>query len=321
MKRSISILSQKWNFLIQEVPLFSLIFLTRYFERQHDINEFVKYDIYFFHFIICLCFLQILLSIRGKSLKPIILRWDYLDFLVLCLGLYVSFQSIIKSKFLTEIMISAPFAVIVFYLFRVELETKTQKYLNVFKYAILTISIIEILNLDYTTSLTRERPHINSAFTANFYASCIPLLVAILANETRNKAHEVQRFTSILTLILCNFHIWEANSRTAVIAALFGLCFFTLNFVRFEYWNNIKTNAIRYISLILIITSVLIVSFFVIINKPDIDSINGRLLIWKISSNILHNNLMSGIGANNFKNIYNREQGNFVIFPENSYDF
>src|SRR5690606_30074210 len=89
------------------------------------------------------------------------------------------------------------------------------------------------------------------------------------------------------------------------------LCFFTLNFVRFEYWNNIKTNAIRYISLILIITSVLIVSFFVIINKPDIDSINGRLLIWKISSNILHNNLMSGIGANNFKNIYNREQGNF----------
>lgn len=103
--------------------------------------------------------------------------------------------------------------------------------------------------------------------------------------------------TIILSLPFFAISIIALNNRTSVFALILVIIL-----------SRIKTYNKRKIIILLL----LIILFFVILYSMRPDSFDGRLLIWRISLNILKDNFVFGIGPDSFRTIYPLYQMDFL---------
>lgn len=120
----------------------------------------------------------------------------------------------------------------------------------------------------------------------------------------------------LLGLVSTSLVIPATHSRAAILATvLAGIILLTIksknNFNLLKNASKYK----RYLGLLLLITIITTVVFGGYKLKQE--SANGRLLIWKISKDIVADNLFFGVGFDNFKAHYMNYQGDYFLEHKN----
>lgn len=128
----------------------------------------------------------------------------------------------------------------------------------------------------------------NSSFLA-CYLSCGWIVGLFFLIKTSS---ELFRLLIILSLILMLVVIFSTSSRAALLMIAIGISFFF----------KIKPKFLVFIFLFLF-------AFFLSFKQ---ESIKGRLLIWKVSSEIITDHALTGIGFNRFGGFYNNYQSKYI---------
>ncbi len=137
-------------------------------------------------------------------------------------------------------------------------------------------------------------------------------------NHTHISLLNFPKVISSISLVIIALVIPASRSRSAWIAIIISSLF--VLFFKYQYYlsdivEKIKKRNFKWFTTIILISSSVLFLFIALyFYKPE--SANGRLLIWKISSNIIKDNLISGVGINQFKAHYMTYQASyFELFP------
>lgn len=129
----------------------------------------------------------------------------------------------------------------------------------------------------------------------------IPLLFAgILSFEFFKK---IQYCLLVIICVFATVLLLLTNARAAIIGSIFG-CLVVI-------WPIIKSSFKKNKTAYLLISIVALGFIFTQLYKIKPKSALGRLTIYRISLNILHDNLWFGVGPNRFSAVYNNYQSNF----------
>lgn len=139
--------------------------------------------------------------------------------------------------------------------------------------------------------ISEPRLNLRLGFSNSSMLSCFLSIGAIIGvYYIKNSQHKF-KILYLLIVLLVAFIVLRLSSRAAILMIILG------------------TIAIYKLNLKLILP--IIVFAFVIFFTFKQDSINGRLLIWKVSSEIIMDNPIIGLGPNRFGAVYNNYQAGY----------
>jgi len=171
------------------------------------------------------------------------------------------------------------------------------------------ISLIDSANTYFSVSGSWVNPNV----TAMFLAMCLPVLLALWLIHTG-----IFRKVITISFIFILGALMLLSCRTAYIGA--GTAIMLILNYRFGIidWLKIKKN--RPQSLFFIIFSLLIlISVGIKLYESKKESADGRLLIWKISTDMLLQKPVTGYGYGMFEREYNLEQAKYISEGKVSY--
>ncbi|MCF0075532.1 O-antigen ligase family protein [Dyadobacter sp. CY261] len=200
---------------------------------------------------------------------------------------------------------------VVFFKFRNDALSQVGTTLFVFgAFFSITFSLIRIENIYIDEYLGAE---INSGEHANYIASTIPFLLSICLNLKEKKEIWPRILFSmcILGIGLGLFQIFATNTRTAVVAIFVAFMFIATDTERVkklqvgQFFNG--GNRYLYGPLLLLLVSLAAVKLY----SLDVNSVIGRVTIWRICLTMGKFSAWQGTGLASFKNLYNNLQAKF----------
>lgn len=148
----------------------------------------------------------------------------------------------------------------------------------------------------------------NPAAFAGFLALGAPLTLASFGKTTGNKIMmlRVAMFCFVIGAIVIS------QSRAALLSVVVASTL--LFFVRPAFFAlSSKLKAVYFVSM-----TVVLLALLGILYKARPESADGRLMIWKITQPMIHENLLFGGGTGYFEGNYNAYQGKYLSTPEAS---
>ncbi len=133
------------------------------------------------------------------------------------------------------------------------------------------------------------------------------ILEVILGDKTKNIFISILNYTAIICLLTIVLVLPATQSRASWISFLAG----GLLIVRGKYSDLKIGMKYKRIFIALLITVVLPLGYFLYVFKKD--SANGRLLIWKICSDMINEHFFFGVGFDRFQTFYMEAQANYFV--------
>lgn len=266
----------------------SVLFLRAVFENQIDFHL-KKVDAWMLSISAYLALNHYL----GSYAKSLSINTEEL----LCLGVFYFFlralPDIYKSGLLTSVMVSG----------------LIQGFLGLLQYFALFHSNHKLFSV--TGSFANPGPF--GGYIA--IVACLAANLLIYRLRFRNIAATLSQrkktfFLLIGTLIITVPVIVLSESRSAVFAFLASLIFTGIFYIAFRSKKIKKNWYLRPFSLVMASTLFLIMAG-IILYRININSGNGRILIWKISLKIIGKNPLFGVGFDNFRSQYMNFQENY----------
>ncbi|WP_162237762.1 O-antigen ligase [Pedobacter sp. Leaf41] len=157
--------------------------------------------------------------------------------------------------------------------------------------------------------------NINPGIQGIFSTVLIPYLVGTifrLKSKFWSTVNSINIFLFLLVLM-------NSGSRTAIISLMLALSIFL--FINIYSKNSIVAPKIRgYWKIVVVSLSLIIILFsFVYLYEKNPTSVVGRLLIYRVSLNIIFDHPFMGVGIGNFKKVYNLYQSDY--FENKSFEF
>gem|GEM_PF-2163296 len=294
-------------------PFYILSLIPNYDSRVY--NDELVTEFYFLLYFCCFvvfCFARIL----HVSLKKAIFRFTFnrVDFLVLFLLLYNVFnklriggaESLLEHD--TSIFLScfAIYFLLKTFLLTVETDKLNGVYDRLRKIMISVLCISLAIGLLQLTGILESRnPHfkisgqfLNPARYMMFCAFLFPYLLTS-RNDFQFPKGKIMFYAGILLFLIV---LAVSNIQTAWISTIF-VCGFLVY----------KTAFNKGLSKLYVLTLSVMTIIAVILAASSSGSARGRVLIWKISGNIIRDNFLFGTGLSSFKNSYNTYQGSFFM--------
>ncbi len=128
------------------------------------------------------------------------------------------------------------------------------------------------------------------------------------------KAKKVERYLIGIALVIIAMAVFLSGSRTGILAILISSLAFSL----LQAKNISKFLELRYSKLLSILILILLVSGAFILYSQKKDSANGRLLIWKVSSEMIKDKPILGHGYGSFQEKYMDYQAEYFKNNPNS---
>lgn len=148
---------------------------------------------------------------------------------------------------------------------------------------------------------------INQGSFAGFIASLVLIsFVSLIENNKIYTKKRVSKLIYLMLFVLFSIILFYSNSRAAWFATLIGLIFYLGNKFRFNF--SIKNYFILLVFLVGLLYS---------LYQYKKDSANGRVLIWKITSEMISNKPILGHGVNSFEKNYMFYQESYFKKNEN----
>lgn len=145
------------------------------------------------------------------------------------------------------------------------------------------------------TQYIQNKDVIGSFGTPSVYACFVSIGLIMSLLLLKDGQHSIgKRVLLVSVIVVCLFSVIISESRTAILAIVGSLCF-------------LFRRKIRYRPLI----SLSILSLAISLYSINTGSVKGRLLIWKISFQLLEQYPLAGIGIGNFAPLYADQQAKY----------
>lgn len=170
------------------------------------------------------------------------------------------------------------------------------------------------INYEVTGSFFHPAP------LAGYLAVTLPLcvltcyLLGLENDKRRSLSGKIVRVISFVTLVLILIILPSLHSRAATISIIIALSTLGLLLIKETIINHIRRYKIVYISGAVLI----FISLFIVFYQIRSGSIEGRLLVWKITGSIIWNKPLLGHGLDSFKKIYSNYQIDYFKMHPNS---
>lgn len=140
-------------------------------------------------------------------------------------------------------------------------------------------------------------------------------VIIFLQNKSKSRLNICLKILSVFTFILLGFVLIYTQSRTAWIASFLGILFLATQYLKvLKRFNQIvRSNLLRIIFFLLILGSILLLSKQLYEFKQN--SAIGRILVWKVSLEMVKERPICGKGFNNFSQTYDNYQSNYFNKP------
>ncbi|MFA3782603.1 O-antigen ligase family protein [Melioribacteraceae bacterium 4301-Me] len=160
---------------------------------------------------------------------------------------------------------------------------------------------------------------VNPDHYSGYLVSVIPFALGIYKfSEKKNAADKYLGYLALITFLTCIFILPSLKIRSSWIAVVIGVTAVYLfkNEIR-EKISKLTNSPVKKMSAVLLVV-MLFVSAIIFLYKIKPASADGRLLIWKISSRIIKNNFIWGIGFNRYAVEYGNYQADYFDNEEGS---
>jgi O-antigen ligase len=152
----------------------------------------------------------------------------------------------------------------------------------------------------------------NPDYFAGYLVSVAPFALGFYllskSNKTFNKPFTI---IALITFLSCIFVLPSTLSRTSWLACGAGIVF--IFWYKYHFTEKLKTIFNTQIKMVSIVVMSLIISLVIIASLYQIkpESAFGRLLLWKVSLNMIEENPFMGVGFNKFDVAYNNYQAEY----------
>lgn len=155
----------------------------------------------------------------------------------------------------------------------------------------------------------------NPAPYAALIALTSPLVFSIVNGKNRLICNDLIINIAILVAVLSIVILPFTHSRAAILSAALGIGFVFVWQSNFLNWIQKKTLFKRISTYFAILLSLIVLIICLYNIRPN--SAKGRLLIWKISANMVDEDFITGKGWGYFKNFYNKYQSSYFSESQN----
>jgi O-antigen polymerase len=172
------------------------------------------------------------------------------------------------------------------------------------------LGLINSLNHFFKVTGSWENPNV----TAMFLAMSMPANFILVL-----KRNPIIRYLSIAALSFLIIALFLLQCRTAIVGATIGIVVILNHRYRIRHWLLEKRNRSASMLLILFVSALLIPTIGYLYNKKK-DSSESRLLIWKLSYQMILEKPLFGYGYGSFEKNYNLYQSNFLKNGTGTYE-
>ena len=296
----------KKKFLIN-FTLFLTLFSVNLIFTNNIYNGIYFIKNYFLFYVTFIIILEFYYSLRAQKTKHKFFIIDFL-FIFLCIYLILiaNFNFLLSFLFLCSLFI---------YIHSIEIDSKIIFSSILFITCIESfIGLLQNYNLDFT-GLAYFYKIVGTYTTPTLFAACItnalPIGLALYYLNKNERIKNIILFTIGLILLAVLF----SGIRAAWLAALVGIGLFfllkDLN-IRKQWLSKKHIKIFTLISSLVLIMLLMVMLYYI---RPA--SANARLLIWRISLNMVKDHPITGIGLGNFAVKYMNYQAAFFKTPTN----
>lgn len=291
------------------------LFVSHLFCRIYYRNGCVEYDV---HLVV---FTSLILAIiatekfcTSEKKREFQLRFSSCDILCIIIALFLLVNIFSHDKVPNYYAYLVCAFLIIFFQFRNEnvIQIGTALFV-VGSFDSMLLSLIKIENVFITEYLGTT---INSGEHANYLASTFPFLLSIGLS-----LREKKEIRSRILLLLCVlgigfglFQIFQTTARTALVATFVALILVALSTeqVRKPLLRHFLNGANKYLyaPLLAFLVSIVALKLYAI----DVNSVTGRMVIWRVCLTMVGCSMWKGTGLGSFKNLYNNFQAKFNEF-------
>jgi len=251
------------------------------------------------------------------------LHYNTLDFIVFAFFLFVLGNQLVKVNKFDEQILSFAYLPIMYIIVKQVFSNSEETLKNNFIIAFLLFAIVQSLIIflqllgylpSYSAFFKLSGTFYNPAPCAVYLSTFLPFSIGLyLFSPNNNKKTGYCKF-ALITSIAILLVLPQTGSRTAMLSSLFGISFLLIH--KFSIVKRItELSAYLKITLLVFVISVLFVSGFFIYKVKE-DSAFGRLVIWKVSRNMISESPVTGLGYEGVKGEYNKHQA--AYFSGNS---
>jgi len=142
----------------------------------------------------------------------------------------------------------------------------------------------------------------NSGFYANYLASLAPLVLGLALSKKIFKGyiHLVALTVFSIAVVILLFTVARSAMLGVAIGSIFVLCY------------QIKKIGYTHRLFLFIICLFLVPLLIIFLYKMKPESAKGRLTVYRVSANIIGDNLLTGVGPNRFAAVYNVYQSEYL---------
>lgn len=313
------------------VATLSLLFFTALIFSKTMGEGLYSSKMFYFYFVTSLIAIFSIFYLFTKR-DEIRLNFNYLDFFILIYFLY-SFIRLLFTEHIpviNNVFLIQALLVIIYFIIKYILKSNNNFYIKPLVYVFLISGFLHSLfgilqqhGIYYIGSLSPGMFKVtgtfgNPAFYSVFSVTIIPFAFAIYYFNRNSKEETLLKYTGLIVFFTSILVLPATNNRAGWLAVFVGVMFVFIKKKEIdkkvlEYLNS---KLKKVFALFLSLTLFLFILYGLSLIRPA--SVAGRLLIWKVSTGMLLDNPLFGIGYDRFEDVYNNYQADYFAGEERS---
>lgn len=277
-----------------------------------------------FFFLYLILAAGIILSLKNIVKFPVCISYNCVDISLSLLVIYMIINNYLKNIPVTNRVLEFFGLILLYILLR---HIKYSRYFIILA-AVVIGAVIQSIYGNFQLWGYLSSNHVVSKMTGSFFNSgpfvgylitAFPIILGLLLFEKKSFSIAIVKIVrpiAWLGLFFILLTLFSAGSRAAYLALTISSVLLLVKRYSVIKWFNTYTIIKRVF--LLISLAVFIGIVFEGIVRMKIDSANGRLLIWKVSSGIVRENPLTGVGFDCFKSYYMDKQADYFRQNPNS---
>lgn len=284
--------------------LLSVPFLAQLFALERHRNGFLEYDLHFFPvaLLLLVSFLFYRALKRGSAAAGY--RLNILDLLVILAVVYLTLQYLSLPRISGRDICFCWLWLVLFFCFKYSPSYFSRLPIGL-AFVLIAVFSLQITDVQLFPTLffSKDASLINPGENANYYATASPFLLSQLIGKTR--VERSRSLTALFGIALGACAYFTCGARTAGIAGSVDVIFIAIPaFAK-------KAPLVGKVVLILIVLAGVTLLAKYLYHR-NTDSVQGRLLIYKVSLQMAASNPATGHGFGRFGALYSSYQANYI---------
>lgn len=292
----------------------SLPFLNHILVLERYRNGFVEYDRHFLPVVLCFLFALLFFKLLKAPLRNYWVKLDIISILGAILTAYISVRILIANPADYRSVIYPLVLLSLYFLYKGG-QSKLSTLSLFFTWALLITASIDVADIQLIKGVffLKDAVKINSGENANYYASVIPFLFSLLVGKGLFSSSKWKHYIFTgAAFLLCSYVLYKCGARAACIGGLCGIVIVALKtpFARTFLMKKMKWGILGVSFVLVALISIFFTTKAIYNRNPK--SVQGRFLVYEVTTDLIMQSPVLGHGPQSFKKLYNLNQSEYI---------